>query len=254
MAEPPSTRRGGHGDGRGKRARVTADAVELFQQHIGHAGLIDALHHHVDVRGGEDAVILGLEALRRHIDELAGVAAQLDARGGVAVEFAAGLPHAVETLRVELGLKAAGLGLGLDAHGLGVERAVHKIRVKDRAEHDVGVGIGQILPRQCVSVLDAADVGGKHAVGARAGKVNAEVRAVQLGQTAGQGGHIGAGRIAALQDKSQHGGISGRFPPGRETQMQRDAAAVKFSSIQRGDVYAGCELFTFQIVIPFKHQ
>lgn len=103
-------RRGGHGDGCGKRVRVAADAVELFQQHIGHAGLIDALHHHVDVRGGEDAVILGLEALRRHIDELAGVAAQLDARGGVAVEFAAGLPHAVETLRVELGLKAAGPG------------------------------------------------------------------------------------------------------------------------------------------------
>ena len=188
------------------------------------------------------------------MDQLAGVAAQLDAGRGIAVEFTARLTHTVKPLGVELRLKTAGLGFGFDAHGLGVKGTVHKIRVKDRAEHDVGVGIGQILPRQCVSVLDAADVGGKHAVGARAGKVNAEVRAVQLGQTAGQGGHIGAGRIAALQDKGQHGGIGGRFPPGRETQMQRDAAAVKFSSIQRGDVYAGCELFTFQIVIPFKHQ
>ena len=247
-------RRGGHGDGRGKRARVTADAVELFQQHIGHAGLIDALHHHVDVRGGEDAVILGLEALRRHIDKLAGVAAQLDARGGVAVEFAAGLPHAVETLRVELGLKAAGLGLGLDAHGLGVERAVHEIRVKDRAEHNVGVGGGQVLPRQRVSVLDAADIGGEHAVRARAGQVNAEVRAVQLGQAAGQRGHIGAGRVAAFQHKGQHRGVGGRFPLCRKAQMQRDAAAVEFRSIQRCNANAGRELFTFQIVIPFKHQ
>ena len=54
--------------------RVTADAIQLFQQHIGHAILVHALHHHVNVRGGEDAVLLGLEALRRDVDQLAGVA------------------------------------------------------------------------------------------------------------------------------------------------------------------------------------
>ena len=91
-------RRGGHGDGRSEGVRVTADAIQLFQQHIGHAVLVHALHHHVNVRGGKDAVILGLEALRRDVDQLAGVAAQLDARSGVAVELAAGLPHAVEPL------------------------------------------------------------------------------------------------------------------------------------------------------------
>lgn len=57
-----------------------------------------------------------------------------------------------------------GLGLGLNAHGLGVEDAVYEVRVKDGAEHNVGVGVGKVLARQCVGVLDAADVGGQHAV------------------------------------------------------------------------------------------
>ena len=71
---------------------------------------------------------------------------------------------------------------------------------------------------------------------------------------AGQRGHIGAGRVAAFQHKGQHRGVGGRFPLCRKAQMQRNAAAVEFRSIQRCNANAGRELFTFQIVIPFKHQ
>lgn len=148
-------------------------------------------------------------------------------------------------------IEVADTGKGIPKKDVG---NVHEIRVKDRAEHNVGVGGGQVLPRQRVSVLDAADIGGEHAVRARAGQVNAEVRAVQLGQAAGQRGHIGAGRVAAFQHKGQHRGVGGGFPLCRKAQMQRDAAAVEFRSIQRCNANAGRELFTFQIVIPFKYQ
>ena len=247
-------RGGRHGHRRGKGMRVAADAVQLFQQHLGHAGLVHALHHHINRCGGEDAVILGLQALGRHVDQLAGVAAQLDARRGIAVELAACLPHTVEPLGVELRFQTAGLRLGLNAHGLRVKRAIHKVGVKNRTKDNVRVGIGQVLPRQRVGVLDAADIGGEHAVGARAGKVHPEVCAVELRQTAGKGGHIRAGRVAALKHQRQHRGIRGRLPPGGKPQMQRYTAAVEFRSVQCGNADTGRELFPFQIIIPFKYQ
>ena len=185
------------------------------------------------------------------MDQFVGVAAQFDARRGLTEKLAPRLTHAVQALGIELRLQAAGLGLGLNAHGLGVEHAVHQVGVKDRAEHDVGIGVGQVLPAQRIRILDAADVGREHPVGACGAQVHAQVGAVQFRQPAGKRRHVRAGRIAALQHQRQHGGVGGRFPPRREPQVDRDAAAVEFGSVQRGDVYAGCELFSFQIVLPF---
>ena len=244
----------GHGHRQRKGLRIAADALQLAQQQVGHAGFVHALHHHVNGRSGEDAVILGFQAGGGDVYQLAGITAQLDARRGITEEFAAGLAHAVEALGVELCFQAAGLGLGLNAHGLGVEDAVYEVGVKDGAEHNVGVGVGKVLARQCVGVLDAADVGGQHAVRPGTGKIHAQVSAVQFGQAAGQGGHIGAGRIAALQHQGQHSGIGGGLTLRREAQMDRDAAAIEFSGAHRSDEHAGSKLFTFQVLIPFKQQ
>lgn len=79
----------GHGHRQRKGLRVAADALQLAQQQVGHAGFVHALHHHIDGRCGEDAVILGFQAGGGDVDQLAGVTAQLDARRGITEEFAA---------------------------------------------------------------------------------------------------------------------------------------------------------------------
>ncbi len=97
--------------------------------------------------GGEDAVILGFEVCGVTLGKVTGVAAQLDARGGVAVEFAAGLAHAVEALSVELGIKATGQGSvsmrtasGSNAPSTGTGQRSCRTRCRRRR--------GQVLPRQ----------------------------------------------------------------------------------------------------------
>ena len=150
------------------------------------------------------------------MDQFPGIAAQLDARRGIPEEFAARLAHAVEPLGVELCFQPPGLGLRLDAHGLGVKDTVHQIGIEDRAEDNVGIGVRQVLPVQGVAVLNAADIRRENAVRPGVGEIHPQIGTVQFGQPAGQCRHIRAGRIAALQHQSQHGGIGGGLPPRRK--------------------------------------
>ena len=241
-----------HRDGqRGRhRRRGAAHPRQLLQQAVCHPVRVGALHHHVDGGRRQDTVVLGLDALRGDGVHLVQVAVQLDARRAVAVKAAAGLPHAVQALVVELGLQTAAQRLLLDGDGLRVKDAVHQVGVKDGAEHNVGVLVGQALAGQGKLLLDAADVGRQQPVAAGAGQVHAQVGAVQRRQLAGQGGHIGAAGIAALQHQRQHGGVGGALPPGRVAQVDSNAAAVEFFGVQHVQKYAGRDLCALQKGVP----
>ena len=239
-------RRAGHCHQCARLLRVALHTVQAVQQLFRHALGIGTLHHHVDAGLAQNAVVLGFQGFGRDGGQLVRVAAQLDARRGIAVKFAPRLPHAVQPLGVQLRLQAKGLGFGFDAHRLGVKDAVHKVRLKHGAENDIGVGVGQVFPCQRVGILDAADIRRQHAVYARAAQLHAQIGAVQPRQLAGQRGHIGAGGIAALQHLGQHGVQRGGVAPRGEAQVDGDAAAVEFIGFQRGDMYAGCQLFAFQ--------
>ena len=108
-----------HGHGPGKELRRARHLFQRAQQAFGHVGGVGPLHHHVDGRRAQDAVILGLEGLRRDGGQVGAVAAELDARGRITVKAAAGLAHAVQSLVVELGLQAAVERLFFNAHGSG---------------------------------------------------------------------------------------------------------------------------------------
>ena len=232
--------------------RCTGQILQFLQQQIGDPFFVRSLHHDIDGGGGEDAVVFRFQAGRRDVDKFPWIAPQLNASGRVTEKFAPCLPHTVQPLGVEFRFQAAGLSFSFNADGLSIKNAIHQIRVKNRAEHDIGIGIGQIFAIEGVAVLDAADVSGKNPVGSGVGKIHAEVRPIQFRQATGQCRHIRAGRISAFQHKGQHSGVRGRFPPGGKTQMDRDAAAIEFCSVQCGDKHPGRELFPFQIVIPFN--
>ena len=230
-------------------AKTLGRAMHLFQllqQQVGHPAAVRPLHHHIDGRRGEDAVILRLEGGRGDVGQVGPVAPQLDTGGGIAVEAAAGLTHAIQALVVEFGLQAAVQGLLFNADGFRVKDTVHQIGLEHDAESNIGVFGAEIFAGQGKLVLDAADVHRQHPVGTGGAQVHPQVSTVQAGQLAGEGGHIRALGIAAFQHQGQYRGIGGRTAQRRVAQMDGDAAAIEFFGIQRGQIHTGRQLLAFK--------
>ena len=236
-------RNGGHSQKGRQRGRLAAQPFQRRSQPCPHGGLVHAQHHHVDGSALEDVLVGSGEAGGGDGGQVLQVTVPGDARRRIPEETALGLPHAVKALVVDLALQLTGEGGFFDVHRLGGKLAVLKIGLKGHAEGQSGIFGGEALPFQGELVLDAGDADAQHPAGALHEGGHGEVRAVELGQLAGEGGHVRAGGIAPLQHQRQQGVVGGRGPGGGEAEVDGKAAAVEFIRRQGVQPHAGGDGF-----------
>ena len=209
-------------------SRLTLRSGQLFQRHAAYHILVRAQADHVQLSGTQHLLVGGGQALAGDRGQIGQIAVPLNACGGIAKEFAPGLPHAVQALVVDLAFQLAGQSGLFNFHCLAAEAAVFKVGIKGHAEHNGRVFSGEGLAVQGKPILDARDGNTEHPAGALHAGFHREGRAIQAGQLSGQLGHIRAGGIAPIHHQGQKSLIGSLFPAGGKPEMQRDPAAVEF--------------------------